>query len=254
MVCAGPPLRLRRRKWKVKIMDVIIRKQIRAAGLIYLALLVTAPFGLLYVPGKVMVYGDAAATAAHLRASEGLVRAGMASELIHQTIVIFLVLALYRLFRGIDEMLARQLVVLGALVSVPIMFLNVLNQVAALMLVSGQSFLTVFPPDQLDALAYFFMRLHDRGITIASIFWGLWLFPFGLLAIRSGFIPRVFGWLLLVAGTAYLASAFTTLVLPAYGGAVGQVASLLELAEVPIILWMVVRGLWRPRGTAVAAG
>ena len=93
MVRAEPP-RLRRRKWKVKIMDVIIRKQVRTAGLIYLALLLTAPFGLLYVPGKVMVHGDAAATAAHLRASEGLVRAGMASELIHQTIVIFLALAL----------------------------------------------------------------------------------------------------------------------------------------------------------------
>lgn len=231
-------------------MDVI-RKQVRTCGLIYLALLLTAPFGLLYVPGKVMVHGDAAETVSRLRTSEALVRAGMASELIHQTIIIFLVLALYRLFRPISEMLAKQLVVLGALVSVPIMFLNVLNQVAALALVSGQDYLSVFAPAQLDALAYFFLRLHDRGITIASIFWGLWLFPFGLLAIRSGFIPRVYGWLLLVAGAAYLVSAFTTLVLPAYGGPVGQVASVLEIAEVPIILWMVVWGLWRPRRAVV---
>ena len=98
------------------------KRQARHAGLLYLLLALSAPLGLLIVPGKVLVQGNAVATADNLRSAEGLVRMGIASELLHQAIVIFLVLALYRLFKPVDESLARQVVVLGALVSVPLVF------------------------------------------------------------------------------------------------------------------------------------
>lgn len=218
------------------------RQQARAAGRLYLLLALSAPIGLLYVPGKLIVSGNATATADNIRASEWLLRIGIASELIHQTIAVFLVLALYRLFKAVDKTLARQVVILGALLSVPIMFVNVLNDVAALILVSGADFLSVFEKPQLDALAYLFLRLHTEGITVASIFWGLWLFPFGMLVIRSGFIPRVFGVLLIIAGVGYLASSFATLVLPRYAQLVSQVALPLEFAEVPIIFWLLIWG------------
>lgn len=146
-----------------------IKHQARVAGVLYL-LLLTAPIGLLYVPGKLIVSGDATATADNLRTSGGLLRLGIASELFHQVVAIFLVLALYRLFRPVNETLAKQVVILGALVSVPIMFVNVLNDLAALTLVSGADFLSVFERPQLDALAYLFLRLHGQGITVASIF------------------------------------------------------------------------------------
>lgn len=228
------------------------QQQARVAGLLYLLLALTAPLGLLYVPGKLIVLGNATATAANIKASEGLLRAGIASELVHQVIAVFLVLALYRLFKGVDEALARQVVVMGALVSVPIVFVNVLNELAALILVSDADFLSVFGKPQLDALAYLFMRLHGDGITVASVFWGLWLFPFGMLVIRSGFIPRVFGVLLIIAGVAYLASAFATLVLPRYEPLVSKVAGPLEIAEVPIIFWLLIWGAkTRPSDAAV---
>lgn len=220
-----------------------LQQQARRAGLLYLLLAVSAPFGLLYVPGKLIVPGNAGATADHLRASESLLRLGMASELFHQVVVVFVVLALYRLFKAVDEGLAKQLVVLGALVSVPVMFANVLNHVAALILVSSADFLKVFERPQLDALAYLFVRLHGRGITVASIFWGLWLFPFGLLVIRSGFIPRVFGYLLMLAGVGYLAASFATLVVPQYAPMVEQVALPLEIAEVPVVFWLAIWGV-----------
>src|SRR6266850_2609585 len=95
------------------------KKQARVAGLLYLLIGVTAPIGLLYVPGKLIVSGDATATADRIRASESLLRIGIASELFHQIICVFLVLALYRLFKAVNEAHARQLVILGALVSVP---------------------------------------------------------------------------------------------------------------------------------------
>jgi hypothetical protein len=218
------------------------KQQARIAGLLYLLLGITAPIGLLIVPGKLIVSGNATATADNLRAHGDLLRLGIASELIHQTIAIFVVLALYRLFRPVDEALARQLVVLGALVSVPIMFVNVLNDVAAQILVSGADFLSVFEKPELDALAYLFVRLHGRGITVASIFWGLWLFPFGLLVIRCGFIPRVLGYLLMVAGTGYVVSSFVTLVLPQFLKPVTTVTSLMIFGELPIMLWLLIWG------------
>lgn len=218
------------------------KKQARVAGLLYLVIGVTAPIGLEYVPSTLFVPGDAAATASRIRASESLLRIGIASELFHQIICVFLVLALYRLFKAVNERQATLVVILGALVSVPIMFLNVLNEIAALVLVSGADFLSVFDKRQLDALALLFIRLHGQGINVVSIFWGLWLFPFGMLVIRSRFIPRLLGVLMIIAGIGYLASAFTSILLPRYAHLVGQFAFVLELGEVPIIFWLLIWG------------
>jgi hypothetical protein len=215
------------------------KRQARIAGVLYLLLALPAPFGLLYVPSQIMVPRDATATADHLRASAALVRLGIGAELFNQTMAVFLVLALYRLFKPVSESLSRQLVVLGAFVSVPIVFVNVLNEIAALTVVSGAGYLSVFDARQLDALAYLFYRLHGQGLIVAAVFWGLWLFPFGLLVMRSGFIPRALGVLLLIAGVAYLASSFASLVVPQYASTVGQVAGVLEICEVPIIIWLV---------------
>jgi hypothetical protein len=219
------------------------RKALRSAGIFYFLMLLTAPIGLMYVPNALIVAGDATATADNIRASGWLLRLGIGSELFHQAIAVFLLLALYRLFKPVDEEHARLLVILGSLVSVPIMFVNVLNEIAALILVSGASFLLTFEKSQLDALAYLFLRLHDHGITVASVFWGLWLFPFGILVLRSGFIPRLLGILLFVAGAGYLISACTSLLLPQYGGIVGDVALVLEIGEMPIIFWLLFMGL-----------
>lgn len=230
-----------------------IRRQARYAGLLYLLLALTAPLGLMYVPGKLLVAGDATATAELIRASPGLLRAGIASELVHQAIAVFLVLALYRLFRPVDEHQAKLVVILGALVSVPIVFVNVLNEIAALTLSTGGESLTAFSRPQLDALAYFFYRLHGQGITVASIFWGLWLMPFGLLVVRSRFLPRLLGYLLWIAGAAYLADAFVTLVLPQYVERVSPVTGMLVMAEVPIIFWLAIRGAREPSPPPPAA-
>jgi hypothetical protein len=218
-------------------------KAARVAAVLYLLMVLTAPFSLIYVPGKLIVPGDAVATADRLRASEWLLRIGIGSELFHQAVAIFLVLALYRLFKAVNEKYAVLMVILGALVSVPIVFLNVLNEVAALILVSGASFLSVFEKPQIDALAYLFLRLHEQGLIVASVFWGLWLFPFGILVIRSGFIPRVLGVLMMIAGVTYLASSFTSLVLPRYADLVGQLAMILVFGELPFVFWLWIWGV-----------
>jgi Domain of unknown function (DUF4386) len=229
-----------------------IKKQAGIAGLLYLLVGISAPIGLIYVPAKLIVSGDATATANRIRASESLFRLGIGTELFHQTIFIFLVLALYRLLRNINEQQARLMVILGALVSVPIVFISVANELAALALLSGASYLSVFNKDQLDAVAYLFLRLHGQGLIVAGIFWGLWLFPFGMLVIRSGFIPRLLGYCLLGAGVGNLASAIVSILAPVYWHLISPLVMILQWGELPIMVWLLVRGATTPRARPVA--
>ena len=217
-----------------------LKKQSRIAALLYFINCLPAPFALLYVPGALIVRGDAAATANNLRDAEYLLRLGMAVELFTATVAIFAVLAFYHLFREVSYKHALALLILF-LLSVPISYLNVLNDLAAITFARGPAYLsTVFDKAQLDALAFFFLRLHNQGVVLAQIFWGLWLFPFGIAIMRSGFIPRFVGIASMVAGVGYLISCSITLFLPAFAQW-GQLAMVLGIGELAIV-WMLIWG------------
>ncbi len=216
---------------------------------------VTAPISLVVVPARLIVFGDAAATAERIRSAEWLLRVGIASELFHQALAVYIVLALFRLFQPVDRNLARQMVALGALVSVPIAFVNVVNEIAALTLIHGAAFLAPFDAAQRDALAYLFLRLHGRGLEVAAIFWGLWLFPAARLVMRSGFIPRFLGVLMMIAGVGYLVDSFVAIVAPQFAARVSTFTMIALLGELPIVFWLAFWGA-RPqrRSSAPVAG
>jgi hypothetical protein len=216
------------------------KKTARLAGLLYfIASLVALP-GLIYVPGKLFVRGDVVATADNIRNNAALLRFGIASELVSSLIFVWLVLVLYRLFKPVSEKHARAMAVL-ILLSMPISMLAVLNEVAASMLAMGH-YLAAFDKAQLDSLTYLFMRLHGRGYAVAEIFWGLWLFPFGILVVRSGFIPRFLGYLLLIAPFGYVAGSINSLLLSSPLPLLDRISSILSLAELPIIFWLLIWG------------
>lgn len=217
------------------------KKQARIAGFLYLLACITAPFSYIYVQNTLIVPADATATANQVRASETLLRLGIASELFIAIMLIFAVLAFYRLFEAVNRSHATVMATL-LLVSIPISLLNVLNDVTALMLASGADFLAVFEKSQLDALTLLFLRMHGQGMLFAQIFWGLWLFPFGILVIRSGFIPRVLGVLVIIAGSAYLVNSLVSLLLPRYAHLVSQYAMIFEAGELPMVLWLLIWG------------
>ena len=219
----------------------LLRRQARNTCLLYLLVVIIAPIGIVYVPSKLFVPADPAATAAAVRGSLGLLRIGVASELVHQAVEVFLTLALYRLFRPVQERWAMQMLVLG-LVPIPIVFLNVLNTLAAPVLLGGYEFLAPFTAPQLEVLAYLFMRLHGIGIAAASVFWGLWLFPLGALMLRSGFVPRVVGVLALIAGAGYVLDAFVKLVVPQASPTITMIATPLEAGELAVVLWLAIVG------------
>lgn len=221
-----------------------LKKQSRIAALLYFVNCLPAPFALLYVPSVLIVRGDAAATANNVRDSEALLRLGMAVELFSSTIVIFAMVAFYHLFKRVSQKHALAMMVL-MLISVPISYVNVLNDLAALTLARGPAFLSaVFDKAQLDALVLFFLRLHSQGFTLAQIFWGLWLLPFGIAVMRSGFIPRFVGIAAMIAGGGYVIASSSSLFLPAFAQW-GQLAMVLGTGELAI-LWLLIWGAKEP--------
>jgi len=213
----------------------------RVAGLLYVLTGITGAFSLMYVPQTLIVPGNATATANNILASEMLFRIGIVSGLVSGTAFIFLVRALYRLLNEVSKTHASLMVTL-VLVSVAIGCLNEVNNIAALTLFRGADFLAVFDKPQRDALAMLFLRLHAQGNFINEIFWGLWLFPFGVLVMRSRFLPRILGVLLIVNCFAYVAISLTWLLLPAYGNVAFRASMPALLGELWILLWLLIKG------------
>src|SRR5216684_7469892 len=213
----------------------------RFAGLLYLLFSLPGFFAMVYVPSKLMVQGNATATANNIAASETLFRLGIVGQLICQTGFIFVALALYDLFKGTNRRQAVLYVIL-AVVAIPIAFLNELNSIAALVLVRGADFLSIFEKPQREALAMLFLNLHHHGLVVAEIFWGLWLFPLALLVYRSRFLPRFLGVWLALAGFAWVLLSLTGVVSPQYYDKVFAFTQPAVFGELAFMLWLVIKG------------
>ena len=225
---------------KNRISDMSQREAVTVLRLLYPIWAVVAIFSIMYVPATLIVPGDATTTANNIMANELLFRMGIVGSLITQLIFIFAVLVLYKLFKPVNKNHAS-LMVIFALVGVPIAMLNTLNRVAALLLLNGADYLKVFEPDQLHTLVLLFLNLNEQGVLIASIFWGLWLFPLGYLIYKSGYFPRILGALVVIAGFGYLLGSFTHFLLPNYE-VIFPVFELMAFGEILFILWILLKG------------
>ena len=222
----------------------------RVAGFLYLIANIPAPFALVYLPSLLIVSGDAATTANNIMASESLFRLGIVSLLFNPIANIFLVLALYQLLKAVNKNMAS-LMVIFSLAAVPIGMLNELNNLAVLQLLSGADYLKVFPAEQLQALAYLFLRLHGQGLNIAQIFWGLWLFPMGYLVFKSGFIPKILGILLMIGCFGYVIQSVA-----AFLGTNVSIIFFTSWGELLFLIWLLVKGVdvkqWEKRAAESA--
>lgn len=223
-----------------------LQRRTRIAGWSYLALVCVAPIRLILIPNRLFVADDPVATSMRIAAHEFLFRVGLAADVLTGLLFLVVTLTLYRLFDDVDHDLTRLMVILGGLLSVPIYFLNVLNDVAVLHLVSGVDSGVGFAPMQRDALVSLFLDLHRHGVLINEIFWGLWLLPFGRLLIKSQAFPRVLGWLLYLNGGAYVLLSLTGLLWPSLEARVSRVLGPATLGEVIVMLWFALRGARSP--------
>jgi Domain of unknown function (DUF4386) len=225
----------------------------RVAGFWYLLLSVIAPMRLMYIPNKLFVSGNATATVNNIAAHELLFRLGIVGDLFCGVILIFLVLAFYRLFKGVDQNLAVLVVIFGGVMPALINFVGVVSDFGTLMVVRGANFLSAFDKPQQDALAMLFLHLRDHQNTAAEILWGVWLLPLAMLVYRSRFLPRFLGIWLIINGLAYIIISLTGVLLPQYQGRVFNVSFPALAGELAIMLWLVIKGA-RPAAlnTAVA--
>ncbi len=214
-------------------------KTARVAGFLYLITAPLAIFGIMYVPSTLIVPGDVATTTNNIMASESLFRLGIVSALIYQTVFILVVLVLYKLLKPVNKNHAV-LMVIFILVAVPIAMLDELNRFAVLILLSGADYLAAFTADQLQALVPLFFDLHEYGINIATIFWGLWLFPMGYLVFKSGFLPRILGILLIIGCFGYLIDVFTFFVFPNFDV---KISGFTFWGEILFPLWLLIKGV-----------
>ncbi len=218
----------------------------RVAGFWYLLLVIIGPLRLIYIPNKLFVHENATATVNNIAAHEWLFRFGMAADGVGAVVLIFLTLAFYRLFEGVDKYLAVLVVILGGVMPALLYFVNVVSDGGTLMAVRSSGFLSVFDRPQRDALAMLFLRLHDEQNTAAEMLWGAWLFPLGMLVYRSGFLPRFLGVWLVINGFAYVILCFTGLLLPQYQGKVFLLSQPAMLGELVLMLWLVIKGAKPP--------
>ena len=196
-------------------------------------------FGIIYIPSSLIVLGDAATTASNIMANELLYRLSIVTALTLQIVNIFLALALYKLLNPVDKNNAVLMVIL-VLVAAPIAMLNELNHVAVLLVLSGSDFLTTFSLDQVQASVPLFLNLHEHGVFIAQIFWGLWLFPMGYLIFKSNFLPLALGILMIIGGFGYLVDSFVYFIFPDFDVTFSEFTFLGELL---LPLWLMFKGV-----------
>lgn len=218
-----------------------IKNTARMAGFLYLIFIATSIFANVSRT-KLIVSGDAIATAENILASKWLFRFGFMSDILSGVLFLLAAWALYVLLKPVDKNLALLFLLLN-LGGVAVQCLNMLNLFSAVLLLSGVDYLKVFQTDQLQSLAMLFLDLHKNGFMIAQVFYGAWLFPLGYLVFKSGYLPRILGIVLMIECFAWLLYPFQFFFFPAY-----VVISYLSFAvgfigEFSLTFWLLIKGV-----------
>ena len=227
-----------------------VSKNARIVGLWYLALVFIGPLRLLYIQDKLFVHDAPAGTAANIAAHQTLFQMGIFLDTWGGAVLVFLTLAFWRLFKDVDRYQSQLLVITGGIIPGAIYFLNTVNDAAALILVRGGDWLNAFNEAQRDALAYFFTRLHFQVIVSAEVLWGIWLFPMGILILKSRWFPKVLGWWLFLDGATWIIASFANMFLPNYVDTIDNWSIPFQLGEIAVTLWFLIMGAKEPKAAA----
>jgi len=220
------------------------KKTARAAGVIYLVVVITGMFSLAYVPQKLIDWNNGAVTFNNMITHPSLFRIGIYSSIICYVAFAFLPLFLYKLLRTVNESHARAMVIL-ALLSVPLSFSNLQHKYAAITLTGNKSVLPAISTEELQSQVMFSLHQYNDGILLATVFWGLWLFPLGLLVYRSGFMPKFLGVLLMLGCIGYLVNFSGNTLSENYAqtGIGTYIRKLPAVAEISTCFWLLFFGL-----------
>jgi hypothetical protein len=215
----------------------------RTGGILYLVIIAAGIFGEIFVRGKLVVNGNAAATAVNIAAHETLWRTGIATDLLMHICDIPLMLIIYVLLRPVNKNIAL-LALLFNIVQTAVLAANKLNLLSALFATSNAPYLKAIDPAQLQAMAYMSIKLHGYGFSVGLIFFGCACLAYGYLICRSGYFPKILGVLLQIAGAAYLLNSFSLIIAPPVNDALVPYILLPPfIAELSLCLWLLFKGV-----------
>jgi hypothetical protein len=214
----------------------------RLAGILYFVYIVVHVFANVIGRSKIIVFGDAAATAQNILASEWQFRIGFVTDLISAVLFLLTAWALYVLLKPVDQNLALLFLLLN-LGGVAVECVSDLFLVASALLLSGADYLKVFQFDQLQALAMLSLYMYKNGFTIAQIFFGAWLFPLGFLVYKSGFLPRILGIVLMTHCAFWVMTALQPFLFPGFDAITLVSYPLGFIAEFGLTLWLLIMGV-----------
>ena len=226
----------------------------RIGGVLYLIIIVLGIFGEAFVRNRLIVSGDATATAANIRSLESLWRFGIAAEIFLLICAVGLALIFFVLLRPVS----RDLALLAAffnLVSLAVEAATTLNLVAALFPLGNAGYLTAFQPEQLYAMASLSVKSFSYGFGVSLIFFGCVCLVLGYLIFRSGYLPKALGVLMQIAGLSYLTNSFALLLAPTFADRIFPAILVPAfVGEASLCLWLLVKGVnvekWKLQASA----
>lgn len=232
--------------------EASLRLKARITGALYLLTILTGIFSAGYVTGKLVVNGDAAATAANILAHRGLLQLGFAIYLIEMACQVAITALFYDLLKPAGRSVSLVAAFLGLTGCIIKTFSRVFF-IAPLFILGGAHYLTVFSVEQLQALALLFLKVNDRGAGVALVFFGFYAILTGYLIIKSTFLPRILGVLSVLGGLGWL-----TFLYPPLGGRLFPfIAIFAILGAASLIFWLLVKGVneqrWKEQASAAAA-
>lgn len=216
----------------------------RWAGFIYLVVVLTGVFSLMYVPAKLIEWESPEQTFNTISASRSLFSLSIASSILCYIAFTLLPLVLYKLLKNVNGTYAKLMVIL-ALISVPISFINLQNKLSVLTIIEGVGYLKVYKAEELQAQVMMLLKNYNNGILIVQIFWGLWLYPFGYLVYKSGFLPKILGIFLMLGCLGYVLNVFGRLMIPEFSSypISGYITLPASIGEIGICLWLLIVGV-----------
>lgn len=219
------------------------RFYMRFAGLFYLAIILLGLYGEMFVRAKLVTWGNPAATAQAISASPLLWRSGIVGDLLMQVFDIPVIVVLYLLLKPLNRPLALAATYIN-LIQTAVLVANKLTLLVPLILLGGSSHLSSFSTEQLHSLSYTAIKIHNYGFAIGLIFFGVACVIRGYLLFKSGYVPKIFGVLMLLAGLSYLINSFALLIAPSFAARLSPGILLPAfVGELSFCLWMIVKGI-----------
>jgi len=228
----------------------------RTGGVLYIVIIAAGMFGELFARGPLIVSDNVGATASHITNSIFLWRAAIAGDIVMHMCDIGVMLVFYVLLSPVNRNIAL-FALLSNLVQTSVLVANKLNLLIPTFLLDDAEYLKAFPPQQLHALAYVSLKAHDHGFGLGLIFFGMTCIALGYLIIRSGYLPKVLGLGMQLAGVCYIINSFVQILFPQLAPRLFPAILLPPfIAELSVALWLLTKGVnltkWQERQVAIA--